>query len=46
MDWNPRKVLARRILNTLEADFCVAALNEAIHKFRPLEIMDTDQGGQ
>ncbi len=30
MDWLTRKVLAWRISNTLEADFCVEALNEAI----------------
>ena len=46
MDWHPRKVLAWRISNTLEAAFCVKALNEAIHKFGPPEIMDTDQGSQ
>ena len=46
MDWYTRKVLAWRISNTLEADFCVAALNEAIHKFGPPEIMNTDQGSQ
>jgi putative transposase len=28
----------------LEAGFCVDALNEAIHKFGPPEIMNTDQG--
>jgi len=33
MDWHPRKVLAWRISNTLEADFCVATLNEAIYRF-------------
>lgn len=43
MDWHTRKVLAWRISNTLEADFCVEALNEAIHKFGPPEIMNTDQ---
>ena len=37
---------ARRISNTMEADFCVEALNEAIHKFGPPEIMNTDQGSQ
>lgn len=42
MDWFTRKVLAWRISNTLEADFCVEALNEAIHKFGPPEIMNTD----
>ncbi|WP_417729132.1 transposase [Roseovarius sp.] len=44
MDWHTRKVLACRISNTLEAGFCVVALNEAIHKFGPPEIMNTDQG--
>jgi putative transposase len=44
MDWFTRKVLAWRISNTLEADFCVEALNEAVHKFGPPEIMNTDQG--
>ena len=33
-------------LVTLEAEFCVEALNEAIHKFGPPEIMNTDQGRQ
>lgn len=46
MDWFTRKVLAWRISNTLEADFCVEALSEAIHKFGPPEIMNTDQGSQ
>ena len=43
MDWYTRKVLAWRISNTLEADFCIEALNEAIHRFGPPEIMNTDQ---
>jgi putative transposase len=46
MDWRTRKVLAWRISNTLEADFCVEAMNEAIHRFGPPEIMNTDQGAQ
>jgi putative transposase len=46
MDWYTRKVLAWRISNTLEAEFCVDALNEAIHKFGSPEIMNTDQGSQ
>ena len=29
-----------------EADFCVEALNEAIHKFGPPEILNADQGSQ
>jgi len=43
MDWHTRKVLAWRISNTLEADFCVEALNEAIHKFGPPEILNPDR---
>lgn len=43
-NWFTRKVLAWRISNTLEADFCFEALNEAIRKFGPPEIMKTDQG--
>ncbi|QFS83607.1 Integrase core domain protein [Roseivivax sp. THAF40] len=46
MDWHTRKILSWRISNTLEADFCAEALNEAIHKFGPPEIMNTDQGSQ
>ena len=46
MDWHNRKVLSWRISNTLEAQFCVDALNEAIHNFGPPEIMNTDQGSQ
>ena len=32
--------------NTLEADFCIEALNKAIHRFGPPEIMNTDQVSQ
>ena len=46
MDWHTRKVLAWRISNTMEVDFCVEALNEAIAKFGRPEIMNTDQGAQ
>ncbi|XWN33066.1 MAG: IS3 family transposase [Devosia sp.] len=46
IDWFTRKVLAWRISNTLEADFCVEALNEAIHRFGSPEIRNTDQGSQ
>ncbi len=46
MDWRTRKVLAWRVSNTLEARFCVDAMNEAIHKFGLPEIMNTDQGSQ
>ena len=46
MDWFTRKVLAWRISKTLEAEFCVEALNEAIHLFGVPGIMNTDRGSQ
>jgi putative transposase len=46
MEWFTRKVLAWWISNTLQADFCVEALTEAIHRFGPPEIMNTDQGSK
>ena len=46
MDWHSRKVLSWKLSNTLEADFCVAALEEALAKYGTPEIFNTDQGGQ
>jgi putative transposase len=45
LDWYSRYVLAWRLSNTLESDFCVEALREALRKGRP-EIFNTDQGSQ
>ena len=46
MDWHSRAVLAWRISNTLHADFCVEALEEALRRFGRPEIFNTDQGSQ
>ena len=46
MDWATRKVLAWRLLNTMDAGFCVAALEEALARFARPEIFNTDQGSQ
>jgi putative transposase len=46
LDWHSRKVLAHRVSITMEADFCVEALTEAITRFGAPEIMNTDQGSQ
>ena len=46
LDWHSRRVLAHRVSITLEADFCVAALQEAIAKYGAPQIMNTDQGSQ
>jgi len=46
LDVASRKVLAFRLSNTLTADFCVEALEEAMSKFGVPEIFNTDQGSQ
>jgi len=46
MDWATRKVLAWRLSNTMEAEFCVEALKDALAKYGPPEIFNTDQGSQ
>ena len=45
MDWHSRYVLSWRLSNTLEADFCVDALEEALSSVVP-GIFNTDQGSQ
>lgn len=46
MDWASRKVLAWRLSNTMDAEFCVAALKEALARFGKPDIFNTDQGSQ
>src|SRR5882757_7670140 len=46
MDWVSRAVLAWRVSNTLGADFCVEALEEALSRYSRPEIFNTDQGSQ
>jgi putative transposase len=46
MDWASRKVLSWRISNTMEADFCIEALDDAMERFGRPEIFNTDQGSQ
>ena len=46
LDLASRKVLAWRLSNTLTPQFCVEALEEALVKFGPPEIFNTDQGSQ
>jgi putative transposase len=45
IDWYSRYVLSWRLSNTLDADFCVEALEGALRKGRP-DIFNTDQGAQ
>ena len=44
MDWASRKVLAWRLSNTMDAEFCVAALEEALARYGKPGIFNTDQG--
>ena len=46
MDWASRKVLSWRLSNTLDASFCVEALHEALERYGPPEIFNSDQGSQ
>ena len=46
VDWASRRVLAHRISITMEADFCIEALQEAFAKYGQPEIFNTDQGSQ
>ena len=46
VDWYSRKVLAWRLSITLEADFCLEAVEEALTRHGKPEIFNTDQGSQ
>jgi putative transposase len=46
LDWYSRKVLAWRLSNTMDVEFCIAALDEALAKYGAPEIFNTDQGSQ
>ena len=46
MDWHSRKVLAWRLSNSMDADFCVEALKDALARHGRPEIFNTDQGSQ
>lgn len=46
MDWHSRKVLSWKLSNTMDTEFCIAALEEAIARHGTPEIFNTDQGSQ
>jgi len=46
MDWASRKVLSWRLSNTLDSQFCVDALEQALRRYGTPEIFNTDQGAQ
>ena len=47
MDWYSRRVLGWAVSNTMDSDFCIRALNEAVERAgKAPEIFNTDQGSQ
>jgi len=46
IDWHSRAVLAWRLSNSMDTDFCIEALQEALRHYGPPEIFNTDQGAQ
>ena len=46
MDWFTRRILAWRVSNTMEAEFCVETLEDALATHGKPEIFNTDQGSQ
>ncbi len=46
VDWASRRVLAHRVSITMDAAFCVEALEEALGKYGQPEIFNSDQGSQ
>lgn len=46
VDWYSRKVLAWRLSNTMDVQFCVEAVQEAITRWGTPAIFNTDQGSQ
>jgi putative transposase len=46
VDWCSRKVLSWRVSITMETDFCIEAVEEAIHRYGTPDIFNTDQGSQ
>ena len=46
LDWFSRRVLSWRVSITMEVDFCLEAVEEALAKYGQPEIFNTDQGSQ
>jgi len=46
IDWHSRCILSWRVSTSLESDFCVEALQEALERYGQPEIFNTDQGVQ
>ena len=46
IDWHSRKILSWKLSNTMQVDFCIECLKEAVRDYGAPEILNTDQGSQ
>ena len=46
MNWAMYKLIALWLSNTIEVEFCVEVLKDALLRYGPLKISSTDQGSQ
>lgn len=46
IDWYSRAILAWRLSNSLSVNFCIEALNEALRRYAPPDVFNSDQGSQ
>jgi len=46
LDWHSRRVLSWRVSISMETSFCIDAVEEALHRYGPPDIFNTDQGSQ
>jgi putative transposase len=46
VDWHTRRILSWRVSITMETDFCIEAVEEALARYGKPEIFNTDQGSQ
>ena len=46
MDWFSRRVLSWRLSTTMDTEFCIDALREALQRYGSPDIFNTDQGAQ
>ena len=46
MDWFARRILAWQLSNTMDASFCINAVEEALAKYGCPQVFNTDQGSQ
>ncbi len=42
IDWHTRRVLAWRVSISMETDFCIEAVEDALHRYDKPEIFNTD----